>query len=406
MTLAHAHIEGLGRRDVRVEHGVVHSLHLAGTAPPAGTYVDLGGRWLRAAFCDPHVHLDKALTGRFAPTNAVGLAGAIDAHQRVVEQGVGGHAELVDRACRTVDRLVLHGVLSIRAHVNVGDGLGLLHLAAMREVQLKYAHVLDIQLVAMVHTPVTGAEGSTNREWLRRALSDVGADCIGGCPHLDPRPLDALAVMFGAAVEAGLPVDLHTDETTDPAVFSLFELARSTERAGWHGRVTASHCVSLSMQPGPTQRSAATALASAGVAVVALPPTNLFLNSVGATTAPPRGIAPVTLLRESGVIVAAGSDNLQDPFNPVGDADPLHTASLLVTAAHQLPHDALEQVSNAGRAVLGLAQAGVAPGLAADLVAVPADDPAQLIAECPPERLVYRGGRLVASTTVQHSLTL
>jgi cytosine deaminase len=156
------------------------------------------------------------------------------------------------------------------------------------------------------------------------------------------------------------------------------------------------------MQSHPVQTRTARELADAGVAVVVLPQTNLYLNAVGVDTAPPRGIAPVTMLVGAGVVVAAGSDNLQDPFNPVGDADPLHTASLMVTAAHQLPELALRQISEAGRAVLGLAPAGVSPGMVADLVAVPAGDEASLIAECRPDRMVISRGRLVASTSIEH----
>ena len=39
--------------------------------------------------------------------------------------------------------------------------------------------------------------------------------------------------------------------------------------------------------------------------------------------------------------VAAGADNIRDPFNPLGRTDPLETASLLAAAAHLTPAQAL-----------------------------------------------------------------
>ena len=60
--------------------------------------------------------------------------------------------------------------------------------------------------------------------------------------------------------------------------------------------------------------------------------------------------------------VAAGADNLQDPFNLVGRGDCLETASLMVMAGHLLPEDAYHTVSNAARAALGLAPAGAEAG--------------------------------------------
>ena len=51
----------------------------------------------------------------------------------------------------------------------------------------------------------------------------------------------------------------------------------------------------------------------------------------------PRGLTALLALSKAGVNVAAGADNLQDPFNLVGKGDPLETAALMVMAGHYLP---------------------------------------------------------------------
>ena len=56
--------------------------------------------------------------------------------------------------------------------------------------------------------------------------------------------------------------------------------------------------------------------------------------------APPRGLTAIRPLLDAGATVAAGADNLQDPFNLVGRADPMETAALMVMAGHLLPAEA------------------------------------------------------------------
>ena len=70
-----------------------------------------------------------------------------------------------------------------------------------------------------------------------------------------------------------------------------------------------------------TSNSAVAAeVAEAGVAVVTLPQTNLFLQGRDHATATPRGLTALRPLLEAGVTVAGGADNLQDPFNTMGRA--------------------------------------------------------------------------------------
>ena len=386
-----------GLVDLHVSDGVITAIEMAEIHLDDG--IDLGGRLVLPAFVDAHVHLDKARTAPLAPANAAGLMGAIEAHNRILGTGAYNDENVIGRCRATLDRLIVAGVLSVRAQLNVGEGLGTRHLELVSEAAEPYRDFIDLQLTAMVHTPMTGPEGAGNRAALRAAL-EWGADVVGGCPHLDDDPVGMIEIVMAAAAEAGLPVDLHTDETLDPHMFTLPVMAEHTERLGLHGRVAASHCVSLSMQPTSVQHDTARRLADAGIAVVALPQTNLFLNAYDTTTAPARGIAPIGVLEEHGVVVATGSDNVQDPFNPVGTTDPLVNAGLLVMASHRLPPDALRQASESGRAALGLPNGRIEVGGVADLVAVWAADEGMAIAEAPAERLVFRRGRLVASTDV------
>ncbi|MCU1376275.1 MAG: hypothetical protein JWO68_3561, partial [Actinomycetia bacterium] len=222
--------------------------------------------------------------------------------------------------------------------------------------------------------------------------------------HLDPDPMGCIDTTVGLAAERGLAVDLHTDETLDVDTLWVRELGRAVRGAGLS--VTASHCVSLGMQDPGTQAKVADELAEAGVAVVTLPQTNLFLQARGITTATPRGLTAIRPLLDAGVTVAGGADNLQDPFITVGRADPLETAALLVMAGHLAPVEAYELVTTGARAAMGLAPVRIEPGAPAELLAVQAPSVRIAVADAPAGRLVFAKGRLVARTEVARTVYL
>jgi cytosine deaminase len=147
------------------------------------------------------------------------------------------------------------------------------------------------------------------------------------------------------------------------------------------------------------QARVAARVAEAGIGIITLPQTNLFLQARDRRQSPPRGLTAVDALLEAGVAVAAGGDNFQDPFCTVGRVDPLETASLLVMAAHRRPDFAYDMVSEAGRRVLGRPDVSVAPGAPADLVAIDASSVRDAVASAPASRTVVRAGRVVAVTT-------
>jgi cytosine deaminase len=389
--------EAPGERDVVVRDGVIESIRPAGSARPDGL-VEIEGEGLVAlpVFVEPHAHLDKALTANVVRNEGGDLASAISAW--VSARPGMATADIARRALETAHRYLAHGTTAIRTHTDTGPGIGTRAVQALLSVRATLQGTVDVQVVAACSVPSTGVAGAENRAIFLAAL-DAGADGIGGAPWLDPEPLEAIDYLLSVAVERGLPVDLHLDETLDAGTLSLAALA---ERAagGFPVAVTASHCVSLGAQAPDVQRRVAASVAAAGISVVALPQTNLYLQGRGQPGSPPRGITAIDVLRQAGVVVAAGGDNIQDPFNPMGRADPLETASLLVTAGHRHPQEALEAVTGAARAVLGLAPSAVAVNQVADLVLVPGPGPAMAMAGASPHRTVIRQGRVVARTRV------
>ena len=388
--------------DLHVVDGSVSAVTESGTPVAAGTpREDLAGWLLLGAMAEPHAHLDKALTAEKVPNPRGDLMGAIDAWMTAASTGLFTPEDTADRATDALELLLANGATAVRTHVNIGAGEEALR--AVREARSRMDGLLDVQIVALTSNPITGPEGRKNPRALAVAL-EVGVDLIGGCPHLDPDGTTLMADAFAAASDAGIGLDFHVDEVLDPEVLYLRELARMVRDTDFAHPVTASHCVTLGLQSPDVQAAVSREVADAGVSVVTLPQTNLFLQGRNHPTATPRGLTAIDALRQAGALVCAGADNVQDPFNLVGRSDPLETAALLVMAGHRLPDEAFRMVGTDARACLGLPSAEPVVGAVADLVAIDAPSVRGAIADAPMARKVFHRGKLVAATSQSRTI--
>ncbi len=390
--ITNARLDGLETlTDVLIVDGVIAALGPGArtAAGPATSTVDLDGWLVLPAAVEPHAHLDKAFLAERIPNPTGDLMGAIHA---MAEHRSATTIDIAERAERAARLMAANGYVAVRTHVDVTVENGLRSVEALVEVRDLLRDLITIEIVALCGWPVVGPDGADQRALLVDAMA-AGADLVGGCPHLDDGGTrEPTEVLLAIAADLGVGVDLHTDETLDPTVDGLSELCRAV-LDGFPHPVTASHCVSLGQRPEADQREVAELAAAAGVNVVTLPHTNLFLQ--GRDRVPmPRALTAVDALRQAGVNVAAGADNLQDPFNPVGRACPFETAGLMIMAAHLLPHDAWHSVSAAPAHALGFPSAGLSVGAPADLLAVEATTLREAIAFGPAGRLRWRAGVL------------
>jgi cytosine deaminase len=359
--------------------------------PADAERVDLTGYVLLPAAVEPHAHLDKAFLAEIVINETGDLYGAIEAMK--ASRHLTNFDDTVARAERAARLMAANGYSAVRSHADTTQENALLSIEALAEVRRRVADVIDVEIVALSSWPVTGAAGASMRSLLSEAM-DAGADLVGGCPHLEAYSGDgdiesATDVFLQIASDHGKGVDLHTDETLDPSANGLEVLAKRVV-AGFDRGATASHCVSLGQQPLAVQQAIAEQVAEAGVNVVVLPHTNLFLQGRGVCPMP-RGLTAVNALRAAGVNVGAGADNLQDPFNPLGRACPFETAGLMIMAAHDLPAQAWKSVSTDAARVMGR-RAEIVPGAPANLVAVRADTLREAIAFGPSDRIIWRNG--------------
>ncbi|SDT33910.1 cytosine deaminase [Friedmanniella luteola] len=382
------------RVDVEIAAGRVVAVLPAGQAEPTAAELDLDGHLLLPATADPHAHLDKARSWDAIrpPMGDLGSAiAAWRAHAATMTED-----DVAARARAQALAMLAAGTTAIRSHVDIRTGddptLGTRALVRVRE---ELAPLLDLELVAL-------AGPETTDRAVEEAL-DLGVDLVGGACHLALDPHDDLARLLAIAERRGVGVDLHVDESLDGPV-TLDAFARAVR--GWTVNVSAGHCCRLGTLPGRERARVIAEVLASDVGVIANPITNLYLQGWQHPTSTPRGLTPARELLDAGVRFAAGADNVRDPFNPLGRGDALETAMLLVVAGHLTVTEAYAAVSSGAREVMRLPVAGPVVGAVADLLAVRGADLAAVVADAPADRVVVRGGRVVARTTTATEVAL
>jgi cytosine deaminase len=375
--------------DVELDGDRVSAVLPAGSAAPAAAEetLELDGFVLLTAPAEPHAHLDKALSYDLIRPPQGDLVLAIESWKAYAAGMT--VASIADRARATALRLLANGTTAVRCHVDLlGSGDPMRAVDALGQVRTELAGLMAVELVALAGWQAPDRD-------VEEAL-DRGVDLVGGAPHLAPNPSADLRRLLAIAERRGVGVDLHADEGLGGAD-TLTEYARIVR--DWPVATSAGHCVRLGvLQPAELGEAIAEIRAS-DLGIISLPITNLYLQGWEHPVATPRGLTALRALLDAGVRVAAGADNLRDPFNPVGRGDALETASLLVTAGHLDFAEALHLITDGARDVMGLPAAGPVVGRIADLLAVRAANAGEAIAFGPADRFVLHAGHLVSRTT-------
>jgi cytosine/creatinine deaminase len=399
-----------GRTDmsVAVQGGRITEV-TPGLQVPARATVDAAGQLLSPPFCDPHFHLDAALSHGMPRVNQSGtlLEGIAlwgELRPLLTEEA------LVERALTYCDWAVARGLLAIRGHVDTSDP-GLQPVRAMLEVKRRVAPYLDLQLVAFPQDGVLRRAGGLDS--LRRAL-DLGVDVVGGIPHFERTSEQGAAsvkLLCELAAERGLPVDMHCDESDDPLSRHIETLAHETQRLGLQGRVNGSHLTSMHSMDNYYVSKLIPLIADSGVSAVANPLINITLQGRHDSYPRRRGMTRVPELMAAGVTVAFGHDCVMDPWYSLGSGDMLEVAHMGLHVAQMTSQAGMRQcfdavTVNAAR-VMGLDGYGIEAGKDASFVLLQARDPVEAIRLRAPRLRVWRKGVLLAQTApVQAQLSL
>jgi len=382
--------------DIACRDGVIAEIgELAGRA--ATRLVDCGGRAVTPGLVDAHIHLDKALLSARAP----GVLGTLDEAIRVT-----GHAkrrftveDIRTRARAVLDMAVSHGTTAMRSHVEVDPIVELRGLEALLPLREEYRPAIDLQLCAFAQEGILKAPGT--EALLARALRE-GADLVGGCPYNDTDARAQVDIVFRLARDFGVDADFHVDFADEPEHLDVRYIAEQAVRHGWQGRVAVGHVTELGALPPARQDEVIGEIRAAGLGVIVLPATDLYLMGRSDSHRVRRGLAPVKRLLAAGVPVAAATNNVRNAFTPVGTANPALMGFLVSVGCHMGTRvdllAAIDMLTEHPARILRRGPARVAAGAAADLVVWETDRTEDVIAAMAPPVFVIKRGRV----TVEH----
>jgi cytosine/creatinine deaminase len=392
--------DGLVPVQLDLEHGRIAAIR---PLPPA--------RGLPLAITPPvdaHAHLDKAFSWAGHPNRGGGMAAALEVN---LKEGQQRSEEQVRQRCeRALDQAWRYGLRAIRSHVDSGGPAAEPSWEALLELQQQWRGRVDLQLVALV--PLDHWSSPEGQALARRVAAAGGV--LGGVlgpPYprgrRDPQVLQALLRL---AAELGCGVDLHVDESGEAPGRGVRLLLDQLDRVRSEVLITCSHASSMGLLPLAAQQRLADRLAQQQVGVVALPTTNFWLlGRRGDQDLAQRPLAPVRQLQRAGVAVAVGGDNVQDPWDPGGDFDPLELLRLASRVAHCPPwqRQGLAPFTTVPARMLALDWDGILRrGAPADLLITSAGNWSELLAR-PPQRRVLRAGQwLPAAITEQPAPSL
>lgn len=222
---------------------------------------------------------------------------------------------------------------------------------------------------------------------------------IGGVTRMSAALDSQLDMLFRTAADTGLDVDLHVDETDDPAAETLKAITQAVLRNRFDGKVTAGHCCSLARQDEETTKRTVDLVAEAGIAIVSLPMCNMYLQDRYCGRTPRwRGVTLFKELAAAGVATAVASDNTRDPFYAYGDLDPVEVFREAVRILHlDHPLDTAARVVTTSPAdILGRPDVGrIAVGASADLVLFSARRWSEFLSRPQSDRVVLRRGKVI-----------
>ncbi|MBB3180539.1 amidohydrolase family protein [Variovorax sp. Sphag1AA] len=372
--------------DVSIDRGVVKAIDPS-TQAARGT--------LLSGLVDAHAHIDKNYTVREVGAAEGDLFAAIT---RMAAHRAGWTVDaLRDRMTRALDDAWRSGTRALRTHLDWGDAYAPASLAVFEELREAWRGRIELQFVALTPLDLFAdvEAGARIARTVKRADGVLGAFV-----YRNEGIVHKLGRVFDLAQEHGLALDFHVDEGLDAQATGLRTIAQLAIARGLTGRVTCGHACSLSVQDDAAAHDTLALCAQAGIHLIALPTTNLYLQGAWDRTPLQRGITRIREAASLGVRASLATDNVQDAFYPYGTYDLIETFGLGVQMAHLAPaSDWLDAITVSPARALRLAWDGrIAPGCPADLVLLAAADEYELLDPRGRRRTVIRAGRIVENT--------
>lgn len=352
---------------------------------------DAEGLLTCAGFVETHIHLEKSrIVDRCAPETsrapmAMERVSAVK-HTFTVE-------DAYRRAAQTLEGCLRFGATRMRPHVELDGGVDLRTFEAINALKRDYAWAIDMEICVF---PQEGLTNNPRADALLVAALKQGARVIGAAPNYDPDKVAHIHRIFDLAREYDVDIDMHLDSGNTPDDMDIHLVCELTEKYRLGGRVAVGHGCKYSTMKVAAFHVLAKRIADAGVAVTSLPATDLFMQGRDQTDNVRRGVVDLNTLVEHGVNCAISSNNILNPFTPLGDGSMIRMANLQANVCQiSHPHrlrECFAMLTDRPARLMNLRNYGTVVGNPADIVVIDALTPEQAVAENAAPLAVFKRG--------------
>jgi cytosine deaminase len=293
---------------------------------------------------------------------------------------------IIENVRRAVRWAARNGNTHIRAFADVDSKSKLEGVAALLQAREEFSGVVELQVVAFPQDGVIRDPGTAD---LIREAMVMGADLVGGIPWIEYSETDSqrhIDQMVEIAVEHDAGISMLVDDAGDPGLRTLEMLALKTIEVGWQGRVLAHHARAMALYPKPYFQKLAALLRQSEIGVVSDPHTGPLH-------------ARVRELREEGVRVCLGQDDISDAYYPYGQNNMLEVAflasHLLWMTGREDMETLYDMVTVEAARVMGIHDHRLEVGAPANLVVLEGSNVLEALRFHRAPRVVIRNGRLI-----------
>lgn len=324
--------DGFALADIAVDDGRIADIAAAGHAMASMPLTDLAGRIVLPCFVDCHTHLDKGHIWPRSPNPDGTFDGALNANgtDRTARWSAKDVSRRMDFALRSA---YAHGTRAIRTHLDSVAPQETISWPVFEVMREHWRGRIELQASAL-----SGVEAVRDTAWFTTLADRVAAarGVLGAVTYMLPDLDELLDRVFRLAMDRGLDLDFHADETGDLSAVSLRKIAAAALRHRFDGKILVGHCCALSRQPDREVLETLDRVARAGIGVVSLPMCNLYLQDrrLDGTTPRWRGVTLLHEMKGRGIPVAVASDNTRDPFYAYGDLDMLEVYRMATRVLH------------------------------------------------------------------------
>lgn len=359
----------------------------------AATTIEAKGKVVIPGLIESHIHLDKALIADREPNNSGTLQEAIQVTAKLKPTFT--EEDIYDRAKRALEMLIVHGTTAVRTHAEFDPAQGFTGFDTIMRLKEEYRDLIDIQVVAFPQEGIFKAPGTDK---MMIEAMEKGADVVGGIPYNDAPANEHIDLIFEIAKRFDKDIDLHQDFADEADDTSIVYLCEKTIAEGYQDRVSVGHLTALHAMEPDQLAEVIDLMVKAQINVMPLPATDLHLGARNDAYNVRRAVTPIRKLRDAGVNICLGSNNIRNAFTPYGNGDLIQIAMLAVPVAHLGGADDLPTVlpmitTNTAKA-LNIKDYGIAVGNRADLILLDTQRKADVLIDIPERLMVIKNRRI------------